>query len=87
AVLRDVSADAFLALVAPRLVPATRPGTVALLPFGDPSVRAAIHEAKYHGSERAFAFLAAVLAEYLRDADDVGHRMSYMGDVQHNLKN
>ncbi|MEK7114390.1 MAG: hypothetical protein AAB850_02465, partial [Patescibacteria group bacterium] len=71
AAVRDISIDDFLALVAPRLVPETRPGTVALLPFNNSHVRAAIHEAKYHGSERAFAFLAAALSEYLRDADDI----------------
>ena len=70
-VLRNISDDDFLTLVAPRLVPETRPGTVALLPFHDPRVRAAIHEAKYHGSERAFGLLALALAEYLRDADDL----------------
>ena len=71
AALRTVSVGYFLALVAPRLVPETRPGTVVLLPFSDPSVRGAIHEAKYHGSARAFKFLALALAEYLRDADDL----------------
>ena len=70
-VLRGVSDDEFLSLVDPRLISATRPGTVALFSFGDPRVRAAIHEAKYHGNERAFMLLATVLAEYLRDADDV----------------
>jgi ComF family protein len=74
--LRDVSRDDFLALVAPRLVPMTRPGTVILLPFNDTLVRAAIHEAKYCGNERAFKFLGHTLAEYLRDADDVGHQKS-----------
>ena len=76
--LRDVSTDDFLTLMAPRLVPETRPGTVALLPFNDKRVRAAIHEAKYRGNERAFELLAAALTDYLRDADDVGHRMSYI---------
>lgn len=71
ALLRDVSTDEFLALVAPCLVLATRPETVTLLPFTNPNVRSAIHEAKYHGSERAFTFLATALAEYLRDADDI----------------
>ena len=49
----------------------TRPETIGLLPFSTPSVRAAIHEAKYHGSARAFDLLALALAEYLHDADDV----------------
>lgn len=69
--LRDISTDDFLARVAPKLVTITRPGTVMLLSFSDPLVRAAIHEAKYRGSERAFSLLALVLAEYLRDCDDV----------------
>lgn len=68
-VLRDFSIDDFLAQVAPRLVAETRPETVAMLPFHAATVRAAVHEAKYRGSERAFAFLSSALAEYLRDAD------------------
>ncbi len=69
-VLRNVSIDDFLALAAPQLVPATGPETVVLLPFSNASVRSAIHEAKYHGSEKAFGLLAATLADYLRDADE-----------------
>lgn len=80
-VLRDVSVDAFLARINPQLVPATRPRTVALLPFHDASVRAAIHEAKYRGSEKAFGLLAAALAEYLRDCDDVGRSTSHIVPV------
>jgi len=75
-VLRSVSDDDFLALITPRLVPTTRPGTAVLLPFSDPRVRSAIHEAKYHGSARAFTLLGLVLAEYLRDADDGEPRRS-----------
>lgn len=63
--LRDVSHDTFLAIIAPRMTPHTRPETTTLLPFQDISVRSAIHEAKYHGSEHAFELLAATLAEYL----------------------
>ncbi len=69
-ILRDVSPDAFLGKVSPRLVLDTRPETVGLLPFSAASVRAAIHEAKYHGSEFAFELLSTVLADYLREADD-----------------
>ena len=69
--VRDISEDDFLALVVPRIVPATRPGTVALLPFHDPRVRALIHEAKYRGNTRAHTLLGSALAEYLRDADDL----------------
>ena len=69
-ILRDAPLDAFLAKVSPRLIPDTSPETVGLLPFSARSVRAAVHEAKYHGSEHAFGLLAAALAEYLRDADE-----------------
>jgi|CXWL01.1.fsa_nt_gi ComF family protein len=69
--LREISDDDFLALGAPQLVALTRPATVILLPFKNPAVRATIHEAKYHGSARAFKLLALILAEYLRDADDL----------------
>ncbi len=78
AAIRDIPTDDFLALLVPRLAPETRPGTVALLPFNDVRVRAAIHEAKYHGSERAFELLASALADYLRDCDDVGLRRSHI---------
>lgn len=67
--LRDVSHDMFLALMAPGMTPHTRPETATLLPFHNISVRCAIHEAKYHGSERAFGLLATALAEYLRDGE------------------
>ncbi|MBU6490657.1 ComF family protein [Patescibacteria group bacterium] len=70
--LRGVSNDAFIALIAPRMTLKTHPGTVTLLPFSVVPVRAVLHEAKYHGSEKAFALLSAVLAEYLRDADEAG---------------
>jgi ComF family protein len=67
--LRSISTDDFLSLLAPRLVPGRRE-VVGLLPFSATSVRAAIHEAKYHGSGRAFALLAAALAEFLADLDE-----------------
>lgn len=69
-IIRSVTNDEFLALLSPQLVPSTRPGTVALLPFSHEKVRAAIHEAKYHGNVRAFELLALALTEYLQDADD-----------------
>ncbi len=65
--LRDMGADEFCARMRPAAVSYTRPPTVALLPFSDPLVRAAIHEAKYHGSAHAFALLAACLADFLPD--------------------
>ncbi len=77
AVVRNVSTDEFLTLMNPRLVPETRPGTVALFSFSDPRVRATIHETKYHGNERAFEFLSLALADYLRDCDE-RHRMSFI---------
>ena len=77
-VLRGISDDEFLAKIAPRLVPATRPGTVALLPFNDSRVRSAVHEAKYRGSKRALRLFGSALADYLRDMDDVGRTTSYI---------
>lgn len=77
-ILRGVSDDEFLARVDPRLVPHTEPETVALLPFSDDAVRAAIHEAKYHGSPHAFRLLALALSEYLRDVDDLGRGTLYI---------
>ena len=68
--LRDIPISTFLALMSPTLIPATRPETMTLLPFHNTSVRSVIHEAKYHGSERAFEFLAATLTKYLRDANE-----------------
>jgi len=76
--LRNMSVDDFLALVVPRLVSETQPETIALLPFSDPRVRSAIHEAKYRGSGHAFSLLSSALVEYLRDADDEGFRKSYI---------
>ncbi|PIR82902.1 hypothetical protein COU19_03125 [Candidatus Kaiserbacteria bacterium CG10_big_fil_rev_8_21_14_0_10_56_12] len=74
--LRAMSTDDFLALVSPRLVDCTRPGTVALLSFHHPVVRAAVHEAKYHGNASAFSLLGAVLAEYLQDHDQLSRRIT-----------
>ncbi len=68
--LRGLAPDDFAALLDPRQVPDTRPPATALLPFSDTRVRAAIHEAKYHGNERAFDLLADTLAEYLLMIDE-----------------
>lgn len=68
-VLRDIPLPEFLALLAPQPLPMLAPEGTALLPFRTASVRAAIHEAKYHGSGRAVEYLGAALAEYLMDAD------------------
>ncbi|MDO8408111.1 MAG: hypothetical protein Q7S95_02650 [bacterium] len=71
ALLREVRLADFLEKLSPQLIPSTRPPSVALLPYSDSSVRAAIHEAKYHGSEHAFSLLAEALADFLPD---------YLGD-------
>ncbi len=67
AVLRECGDQEFIELVAPELVFYTDPPTTALLPFADRRVRAAIHEAKYRGSERAFKLLGDILGEYLQE--------------------
>lgn len=68
-VVQATPKDALLALLDPELVPLGE-GLVAatLLPFIDERVRAAIHEAKYHGNGAAFALLTSALEEYLREA-------------------
>lgn len=68
--IRECSPETFLSIVSPRIVPATRPATVSLLPYHDNRVRAAIHEAKYHGNSRATSLLGTALAEYLFDTDE-----------------
>ncbi len=70
-VIRPVTADTFLALLTPHISTYTRPETITLTPFHNELVRAALHEAKYHGSRHAFHLLATLLSEYLRDADDL----------------
>ena len=64
-IVRELPPEALLTYLTPQLVSATRPRTVALLPFTEPVVRSAIHEAKYHGSPRALALLAHVLTTHL----------------------
>lgn len=71
--LRTISLEDFLAHLRPRLVDQTRPATTTLLPFHDPYVRAAIHEAKYHGSHFAFTLLSSALTDYLREEDNLHH--------------
>ena len=70
--VRTIPSDDFLALTHPQLVPITRPATITLLPFHNPHVRSAIHEAKYHGTSHAQRTLALTLAEYLREDDEHG---------------
>ena len=65
-ILREISPATFLQAYYPQSVPATRPATVALLPFNEPTVRAAIHETKYHGTRTARHLLSHALATYLR---------------------
>jgi ComF family protein len=64
-IVRELREDDLLSLLDPEIVPMHGIEATALLPFRNERVRAAIHEAKYHGSEKAFALLAATLTEYL----------------------
>src|SRR5690349_2427037 len=63
--LRSLTREAFCTLSTPYEVAAMRPAAVGLALYSDPSVRAAIHEAKYHGSTHAFDLLAALLSDFL----------------------
>lgn len=73
-VLRTVNLDGFLALLAPQPIAYTDPPTIALFPFRRKEVRAAVHEAKYHESRRAFAYLGQALKDYLADLDTLEER-------------
>jgi ComF family protein len=68
-IVLELAPDTLLAHLDPELVPlGSGFGAATLLPFTDERVRGALHEAKYQGNARAFALLAAVLSEYLREA-------------------
>lgn len=69
--LRAISHDAFLSLCNPQLIPITRPHAIALLPFSNASVRAAIHEAKYRGSAKACELLSLAFIEYLHGTEEI----------------
>jgi ComF family protein len=62
-VLRSVSDDVFLHLAQVN----EDGGIVALLPYQDPTVKAALHLAKFHHHPRATRLLGLVLAHYLRE--------------------
>lgn len=66
--VRTLSQSELLFNLNPHTVPTTRPGTIVLLPFSEPSVRSVIHEAKYHGNTKAFELLAAALSTYIKNA-------------------
>ncbi len=70
-VVRKIAPDEFLTALSPKLTPVTRPETVVLFSFSDTTMRATIHEAKYHGNERAFELLAAALGAYLQERSDL----------------
>lgn len=58
-------------LLSPKLIEDTTPGTVTLLPYKDPLVRALIHENKYYQNKKAAKLLShalhAFLFEYIID--------------------
>lgn len=60
--VRSASPGALAARIAPHDVDSI----TVLLPFRDPLVRAAVHEAKFHGSKKAFRLLGYALEEYLK---------------------
>lgn len=69
AIVRELEPDALVRHLAPRVVPVCEPGAIVLLPYEEQQVRAALHEAKYHGSPKAFALLARAACSYLAVAD------------------
>lgn len=73
-IVRELTADDLLSRMDPAVIPLHGTHAATLLPFHDEKVRAAIHEAKYHGNQKAFALLATVLAEYLEALLEEGSR-------------
>lgn len=63
--LRGAPETILLPFLVPRTAISTTPPTVALLPFREPVVRAAIHEAKYAENPQAHVLLAHALEDYL----------------------
>ncbi len=62
---RAVSYESLSALVQPIRIASTNPATIALLPYRNQLVQAAITEAKFHDASNAQRALGAILAEYL----------------------
>lgn len=73
--VRETSAEALLGARRQSPVARTSPPTVALLPFADARVRAAVHEAKYHGNARALELLSEVLAAHLSRIEEPHERL------------
>lgn len=63
--LRSTEETVLLQYLAPRAIGTTSPDTTVLLPFKEPLVRAAIHEAKYAHNKKAHRLLARTLEDYL----------------------
>lgn len=66
-VVRNISIEDMNTLLSPKLATITRPETIVLFSFAHAPIRSLIHEAKYHGSERAFTLLAHALSKYLEN--------------------
>ncbi len=76
-IVRTLTEESLFTLLEPRAVERTLPLTTALLPFTNRKVRGVIHEAKYHGNNKAFDLLAAILTDYLRDTDPFDNSTTY----------
>ncbi len=63
--VRELSDESFFERVSVRTVQKCAPSATVLLSFADSSVRATIHEAKYHHNPRAIELLGLVMRDYL----------------------
>lgn len=68
-IVRNSSIEDMSVHLSPKLATITRPETIVLFSFAHAPIRSLIHEAKYHGNERAFTLLAHALSEYLENRD------------------
>ncbi len=71
--IRHKDVHALVPFLTPIHVQKTTPATAALMPFHQPLVRAAIHEAKFANSRQAQRMLAVVLEEYIAALPNISH--------------
>lgn len=63
-IVHNMQEDTLAQLINVRTIPFSDPYIIALLPFHIRSVKALIHEAKYHNNRKALLLLGGVLREY-----------------------
>lgn len=65
--VHNIQEDTLATYISPRNLYFSDPPIISLLPFRKRSVRALIHEAKYHNNRKALYLLGSVLREYITE--------------------